>query len=126
MKRSPLKRRTALNRGTSQLKRSRLNPVSSKRKGEQTARANVCAAVVERDGHCVGVELVPGHVCGSPDPSRPPLEVHEVIPRSAWPAGYLVEANCLLVCQALHDWIGLHPADAAALGLHGWSWEKPA
>lgn len=53
------------------------------------------------------------------------LDVHEIIPRSAWPDGELVESNCLLVCRRHHDWIDDNPEPAHLLGLHGFSWERP-
>jgi len=52
------------------------------------------------------------------------LDVHEVIPRSVWPGGELVEANCVTVCRRHHDWIGDHPALAREVGLHAFSWQK--
>lgn len=52
------------------------------------------------------------------------LDVHEVIPRSAWAAGQYEESNCLLVCRRHHDWIDDNPEMAHVLGLHGFSWER--
>lgn len=119
MKRSPLKR------GSKPLGRGKpVSAVSSKRRSEQAQRAAVREAVILRDRGCRGVGVIPGHVCGRVD-GRPRLEVHEIIPRSAWPAGYLVESNCISLCPVGHDWVGLHPSDAHELGLHGYSWERP-
>lgn len=69
MKRTPLKRGKPLERGASQLKRSplkpgkRLKPVSDKKAEGRDERAAVRAAVFERDGHCVALDLWPGHRC---------------------------------------------------------------
>lgn len=54
------------------------------------------------------------------------LDVHEIIPRSTWPDGELVADNCILVCRRHHIWIDQHPEAAHAMGLHGYSWERPA
>lgn len=55
-----------------------------------------------------------------------PLDPHEIIPRSAWHAGQYELENVLTVCRRHHDWIGAFPDAAHALGLHGYSWERPA
>jgi hypothetical protein len=81
----------------------------------------VVAAVVARDGlGCRARLSVPGVACGGP------YDVHEVIPRSAWRDGYLVVSNCIVVCRSHHDWIGDYPDAAHALGLHGYSYERPS
>lgn len=92
---------------------------SEKRIGNRELRARLCERVLARDGHrCVAGRAVPTVACSGP------LDVHEVIPRSAWAKGYLVLSNCRTVCRAHHDWIGLHPLEAHRLGLHGFSWER--
>lgn len=99
--------------------RKRIPKTSKKRRGERLARAEVVLYARRRDGGCVGRGLIPGHHC------RGPLDGHEVIPRSAWPGGHLVLDNVRTVCRAAHDWIGGHERDAAAIGLHGYSWDRP-
>ena len=54
-----------------------------------------------------------------------PLDCHEVIPRSAWSAGYLVPGNCLTLARSCHEWVGANVTAAHDLGLHGYSWERP-
>jgi hypothetical protein len=51
------------------------------------------------------------------------LDAHEIIPRSAWTAGWLEPSNIISVCRFHHDAIGDRPDDAHALGVHGYSWE---
>ena len=68
---------------------------------------------------------MPREPAGAPGPCGGPDDVHEIIPRSAWAKGYLVDENCILVCRRHHDWIGDNPAAAHELGLHGFSWERP-
>lgn len=119
-RRGPL-RRVGIKRGPTQLRRvRRLSPVSKKRELEAAERTIVRLRVLARDGRCcVAGALVPSIAC------RGPLDVHEVIPRSAWREGYLVDDNCVTICRAHHDWVGDHPEAAHGFGLHGYSWERP-
>lgn len=94
---------------------------SPKRIQSRPLRTIVRERVAERDGHrCRAAVLVPGVRCGGP------LDVHEVIPRSALPGAELDERDCVLVCRCHHDWIGLHELEAAAVALHGYSWQRRA
>lgn len=58
-------------------------------------------------------------IANSPRPSScagQSVDVHELLRRSA--GGSIVdESNLLCVCRPCHDWIGLHPREAIALGL---------
>lgn len=82
-------------------------------------RRRVVDAVWERDrGRCQARDLVRDIECGGR------LDVHERIPRSCWPGGELVIANCMCICRNHHEWVGSEPEAAHALGLHGWSWER--
>ncbi len=75
--------------------------------------------MLERDGYrCQAAAFVASVACSGP------LDVHEVIPRSAWPAGWLSPSNCLTVCRYHHCYISDHPEDAAKVGLHGYSWQR--
>lgn len=107
--------------------------MSAKRRAALPERAAVKQAAHERDGwRCqfwpfydrADNELRP------PMPALPlacggDLECHEIIPRSAWPAGWLVLANTVSCCSRHHAWIGDHPEAAHAIGLHGYSHERP-
>lgn len=100
------------------MRRTRLRPVSKRRRDTFAERTLLILRVHERDVTCQARTRVPEIECGGP------LDVHEIIPRSVWPRGELVEANCTLVCRSHHDWIGDNPVEAHRLGLHAFSWER--
>jgi hypothetical protein len=110
------------------MKRSPLRSIGKRRKSKAVRRAEVVVAVRNRDISC----RIATSAYMSAEPGPPPypwtcggpLDVHEIIPRSVWPDGDLVESNCVLICRVHHDWIGDHPAEAHRLGLHGFSWER--
>lgn len=94
---------------------------SAKRISQKELRDRICELALRRAGYrCEAVELVPHITCDGR------LDVHEVIPRSAWPGGHLVLSNTKALCRAHHTWVGEHQEAAHDLGLHGWSWERPA
>lgn len=92
---------------------------SPRRASERELRERLCEVVRRRDRTCRAELLVPAVRCGGP------LDIHEVIPRSAWRDGYLVLSNVRLVCRQHHDWVGANVAAAHRLGLHGFSWDRP-
>lgn len=93
---------------------------SPKRRARRPDRRAVVAAAFRRDVYrCRAVNLLPEIVCSGP------LDPHEVIPRSVWPDGQYEVSNVVTLCRAHHDHVTDHPAEAHALGLHGWSWEVP-
>lgn len=98
--------------------RSRLRRVSAKRARQRIDRQAVCELVRERDRTCRAEHLVEVP-CGGP------LDVHELVPRSAWPAGYLVVENCILLCRQSHSFCHDNPRLARELGLLKSSWERP-
>jgi hypothetical protein len=109
------KPRTPLRRG-----RKPIPQMSTRRISEREQRAEVIAAAFARDGYlCRARALVPEVVCAGP------LDPHEVIPRSAWAAGYLVLDNVLSICRSHHAWIDAEPEKAHERGLHAYSWERP-
>ena len=120
VRRTPLAANAEKARAWRRRSRKPLPALSTRRRQEKPQRDAVRAQVLERDGGCTAARLVPHVACGGP------LDCHEVIPRSAWAAGYLVESNTRMVCRRHHSWIGDHVADAHAAGLHGFSWERPA
>ena len=87
-----------------------LAPLSPRRKREKPQRDATVAAVKERDGGCQAAHLFDS-VCAGP------FDTHEVVRRSAWPGGYLVEPNCLLLCRLHHDAVTGNPLLAERLGL---------
>lgn len=92
--------------------------MSERRREQVELRRTVEEFVRRRDRECQARRAVGGECAGR-------LDVHEVIPRSAWPDGYLEPDNCVLVCRAHHSWIDRHPTEAHGFGLHGYSWERP-
>lgn len=100
---------------------SSVNYESERHLSNRDLRNRLREQVYARDqNRCRADRLVPSVRCGGE------LDVHEVIPRSAWKAGYLVLWNCLTICRQHHDWIGAEPTEAHRLGLHGYSWEVSA
>lgn len=111
-----------LARGGSSLKRSRApKRESDKHRAQRPTREAVVAAVHARDKVCQGSALV----ALARIPHSGPLEVHELIPRGQWAAGYLVVSNCILICHDHHAFVTTHAHTAHALGLRLWSWERP-
>lgn len=101
-------------------RRNALRRESYKRNKERPTREALIAAVHERDRTCQAFaahDLV-GVKCGGR------LEVHEIIPRSQWAAGYLVIENTVLLCHNFHAWVTDHPQGAHALGFRRWSYER--
>lgn len=106
MKRSPLQRKTPLR------SRSRLAPMSKKRRAEQAERAEVRRRAFERDGHaCQGARLVPDVACAGP------LDAHEITPRGSHPGAHLDLSVVVTLCRAHHDWTHANPYAAYAAGL---------
>jgi 5-methylcytosine-specific restriction endonuclease McrA len=94
-----------------------LRSQSARRAAERTERARVRQIVEARDRRCVAAIIVPEVICAGP------MDVDEIVPRSARPGGHLDPDNCQLLCRAHHDWKHAHPADAADRGLRRWSWD---
>lgn len=57
--------------------------------------------------------------------NRGPWEVNEVIRRSQWPLGYLVEGNTDCLCQPCHRYVTGNPLEAEELGLQRKSTDRP-
>lgn len=123
-------RRTAINRSMVPMKRTPLKAVGRKARSKREARVDVIDYVHFRDRTCrfpARADRMTG-VVGMMIPVMPcwnELDVHEIIPRSAWPDGELEPSNCILICRRHHIWIDQHPEVAHAMGLHGYSWERP-
>lgn len=109
--------------------------VSKKRQSLLAERRRVVAFVHARDRVCQaptrldGVEW-PEHLLAAvralPERCGSILDAHEIIPRSAWPGGWLEPSNVILACRpGHHDWIGDWPEAAHFVGLHGFSYERP-
>lgn len=113
-RKKPLRADPAKTRDWQRRSRSNLPAQSAKRKREAPERRRVREEVLARDGSCQARGLLPGRCW---HPYGLPLDVHEVISRGLWAAGYLDPGNCLAVCRAHHDWITDHRREAEALGL---------
>jgi hypothetical protein len=112
MKRTPLTRRTPLRSSTPPQRRSRLRPMSAKRRRQVPARRALVEQVKERqDGRCLGAEVWPEIACDGV------FEVDEIIGRGVWAAGYLVPTNCQGLCSAHHRAKHAFPAEAERRGL---------
>lgn len=110
---------------------------SKKRRAEKTRRDAVVAEATARDRGCImaaclRLDVILVAVTEANIPCQPiprecggPLDAHEVIPRTAWPGGHLVLDNVVMICRRHHDWVGDNLNAAAALGLHGYSWQRP-
>lgn len=97
-------------------------PMSDRRRAAIPTRQAVVVAALERDRFtCQARALVPEIRCAGR------LDPHEIIPRSAWSAGYLDLDNVVTLCRAHHDWTEKHRGQggpAHRVGLHGFSWER--
>jgi 5-methylcytosine-specific restriction endonuclease McrA len=115
MKRSGIKRGKPLER------RSRLRPVSRKRRKELKQWDAVRAETRERDGDtCQAAHLVPQVPCYGP------LEPHHIAKRSTSPAGIYDPENVVWICHQHHSWVSVNQLEANGVGLHRSSWEYKA
>lgn len=118
------------------MKRSRLRAKSEKQREIDRRRAAIKAAKLVEAGvftsdvrphgkdierACAGRLLVPEVVCSSWRLDRPALELHEIVKRSRSRAGALDPENCVLLCQAHHEWTEAEVTAATERGLlrHG-------
>ena len=99
MKRTPLARRT------------RIAPISAKRRSLLARRSEVREIVLDRDGGCVGATRLPDIVCAGP------VDVHEIVRRSQNANAWLEPDLCVAICRAHHDAVHAHPAQAREAGL---------
>jgi len=88
-----MKRRTPLQRSRKPMKRTRLNPVSKKRKEEQPQRNEWSAGILQRDPVCFWCGLTQ-----SVDP-------HHVFAKGPFPALRTIPDNGIGVCRICHDFI---------------------
>lgn len=112
MKRSPLKRTTGLARGGRLERRTRIKPVSKKRRAENRERkANAIEAFGEMPR------------CARPGCPRLADAPHEIKTRSR--GGSITDmSNCVPLCNPCNGEIGSEAAWAYELGLLKHSWDK--
>lgn len=111
MKRTELRRRSPmprsskpLQRGCEPMRRSRLNPVSDKRRAENRERTAALAPLRAAQPWCSR--------CGATGVG---LDAHELLSRAR--GGSITDlANIVLLCRADHTWVTEHPVEAAAEG----------
>jgi hypothetical protein len=95
--------------------RKALPAKSAKRTAEDRERVKLkrsllLAAGMRADGAgdwrraCAGSTLLPEVECGVVSRGRAVLELHEIVKRGRWRAGLVVRSNCVLLCQAHHDY----------------------
>lgn len=94
--------------------------MSAKRRAQVPVRRAVTEQVRERDGGCVGRELVPEVACWHP--VGVPLDVDEVRPRGTGGSA-LDPENAQTLCRAHHDWRHQNPNEAVDRGLERHSWD---
>lgn len=108
------------------MKRTPLRRISPKRKASLEERADVRAAVLERDGHrCQFWDAV--YNCGHPEPldfgnvtpqyCTSALHVHEVTPRGTHPGSELNRDVAITLCSAHHSLIHQRPRLGYQTGL---------
>ncbi len=120
MKRTPLQRKTPLQRGNSTLRRTPLAKQSAKRKTEQAARRKLVTRLLHERPRCQAGPLIiaeqPGFRCGGWS-----VDIHEPLTRARG-GSILDEDNAIALCRLCHDWIHEHPEPATRLGLLQHSW----
>jgi 5-methylcytosine-specific restriction endonuclease McrA len=114
MKRSPMPTRKVPLRSF-----ARLRPMSKRRRRELRQRAQVRVEVLERDGGCVARDRLPQVSCSGGD-----LDVHELVRRSQWRAGWLYASNAVAICRNHHRLVTERPELGHSVGLVVWSWER--
>ncbi len=122
MKRSPMPQRTQPIRrvvswrpSDDARRRGWLRAVSAKRQAVNRERRKVIEALLTERG--------PGCEARLDGCDGRAVDCHEVLRRSQ--GGSLTDpGNLLLLCRTHHDWITTHPAEAVALGLSRWSWQR--
>lgn len=121
-RRTPLARRgTDGPDGPSLRRGGRLAARSPRKADRYAAIAEACREAMERDRYrCRALDLIPGHRCAGP------IDPQHVIPRSTRPDLAADPSNIVALCRLAHEWAGDHPNDARKLGLHGFSWDRPA
>lgn len=97
--------------------RTRINPVSERRRFEFAERAQCRAIVMSRDRVCRGKGLTPVNCTSTP------TEVHELGRGAYRTSCYLDPDLCLGLCHTCHAWVTGHPSLANDLGLALRGWE---
>lgn len=91
----------------SQMKRSKINPVSKKKKIEREEWKNIRVDALDRDGRICQAQL---DQC-----KQIAVDVHHILPRSHGGKNNL--ENLISACRSCHAWIHAHPQLAKSYGL---------
>lgn len=105
-----------------------MRQVSKKRAAERTARLALLERIAKRDGGCVarpGGRFDLGTAC-STIPGRYAFEGHELVRRSQFAGGHLVDDNVVTLCSGHHEFVTANPAAAKSAGLSitRWDWDN--
>lgn len=106
------------------MKRSPLRPVSVKARARRKDEAEFRRIVQARDSwRCQFAAYAYDHGMTTTAACSGPYEVHHIAPRSIAPHLTLDPSNGVVLCSTHHAWVGAHPKEAHAIGLHRYSWE---
>lgn len=92
------------------MRRGRIRPMSKRRKDRLPFRAAAVELALDRDEHCRGLDLIPGHRCVGP------LVGHEPLKRSQG-GDFADPDDVMIVCWGLNGDIEDWPDLAKAFGL---------
>ena len=104
------------------MRRTRIKPISNKKRAEFPARAECRRIVIERDKVCQFLLHVPEEWWARPIISALPVEctasqeVHEPARRAN--CDYLDPSECVLLCGRHHAWVGANIDLAREMGLY--------
>lgn len=127
MKRGKPLKRTPLNRGSSQLKRSKLKYRSNKMNETYVERRALVSEVLRRNPYCSACKIFYVYDCIKSDSAvgvchkNRSCDLHELVNRSQG-GSILDDANIIAVCRQCHTRITTNPKEAERLGLHLESW----
>lgn len=129
MKRTPLRRRTPLRKGTGRLQRTPLRSMSRKRSKQQRRRQTMVQHELANRPRCEAGPLIyqyrltrygddygnrlnaNSYPCGQTS-----VELHEPLTRARG-GSILDPANTVAICRSCHDWVHDHSTAATELGL---------
>lgn len=117
VKRTPLYRTQPLRRGSSMLKRSRLQAVSPKRRNLNAARSRFVKNELNNRVRCeAGIIIHRATDKQWISCQGNAVELHEPLTRAR--GGSIVDpTNTVAICRACHDWVHTNPKTAQTIGL---------
>jgi hypothetical protein len=114
MKRGELKRKTELKRGDTQLRADPAKTAAWRKRSAKALPARSAQRIEDTPERqaLVRRKLSGNPMCEAQIPfccTKDSTEVNEIIRRSQWAAGFLVESNTEGLCHNCHAWITVHP-----------------